>query len=137
MLGAYLGKLGLSELAIEYITFSSANEMQWFSGADATKLGIDLYLGECPEGIGDCTFTPTVTSKKTDKPVRPVATPRPALQPSAQAAGRAGRVDRSNFTASVACPNPADKTCCPAGYVWESQYRQCRSVSSFRPDSVP
>jgi hypothetical protein len=122
--GAYLGKLGLSEQAIFYITSSGAKEMQWFNGTDAAELGIDLFLGECPPDGGDCTFKSIGANKPPDRP-RPAAAPRPVAP---QSAGRA--VSRSNLIAPVACPNrPADVTCCLSGYVFDSRYRKCQPVS--------
>ena len=58
---------------------------------------------------------------------QPVAVPRKPAPVS----------DRPRFTGPVACPNPTDKTCCPAGYVWEVQNRMCRLATSIRPDPVP
>jgi hypothetical protein len=84
VLGAYLSKLGLSELAIAYISYANPNEMQWLSADDAVKLGIALYIGECPEN-GDCMYTSTLTGKTTVRPIQPLAPPRPATsQPVAK-----------------------------------------------------
>jgi hypothetical protein len=55
IVGAFLGKLGLSDAAIAYITNPGAQDMQWLTAADARALGIDATAVECRRG--NCTFT--------------------------------------------------------------------------------
>jgi hypothetical protein len=55
IVGSFLGKLGLSDAAIAYITNPGAEDMQWLTAADARALGIDATAVECRRG--NCTFT--------------------------------------------------------------------------------
>lgn len=55
IVGAFLGKIGLSDAAIAYIMNPDANEIQWLTAANARPLGIDANAIECRRG--NCTFT--------------------------------------------------------------------------------
>jgi hypothetical protein len=64
VVGAFLGKIGLSDPAITYIMNPGANETQWLSAADARTLGIDANAIECRRG--NCTFTSVNTGVRTE-----------------------------------------------------------------------
>ena len=42
LLGAYLGKIGLPDRAVVYITEAPPDRMKWLSSVDAEKMGIDV-----------------------------------------------------------------------------------------------
>jgi hypothetical protein len=64
VVGAFLGKIGLSDPAITYIMNPGANETQWLSAADARTLGIDANAIECRRG--NSTFTSVNTGVRTE-----------------------------------------------------------------------
>jgi ATP-dependent protease ClpP protease subunit len=48
LIGAYLNQLGLSQRAIQYITFTPPDGIQWLTAADANKYGIDVATLDMP-----------------------------------------------------------------------------------------
>lgn len=61
LLGAYLGKIGLPDRAVVYITEAPPDRMTWLSSADAEKMGIDVKRIAGPKA-------PVVASAKPEAP---------------------------------------------------------------------
>ena len=61
IVGSFLGKLGLSDAAIIYITHTGARDKQWLTAEDARQIGIEAEEIKCTGD--DCTFTSLTTYK--------------------------------------------------------------------------
>jgi hypothetical protein len=44
LIGSYYAHLGLSDMAIMYMTNAGPNEVRWLTQADAKKFGLDVYV---------------------------------------------------------------------------------------------
>jgi hypothetical protein len=61
LLGSYLGKIGLPDRAVVYITEAPPERMKWLSSADAEKMGIDVKRLASPK-------PPSLASVSADAP---------------------------------------------------------------------
>jgi hypothetical protein len=64
VVGSYLGKLGLSDHAIRYLTDTPPDEIRWLMPDVAQRLGIALKVVKVDDGTHDVPVSPAVTPRK-------------------------------------------------------------------------
>jgi hypothetical protein len=77
-----------------------------------------------PQAVPEAAMVP-VAPNTTVFPKFPTPAPGPSPRPLPAPGGR------SKFVGGVACPDQRSNTCCPAGYVWDTQVRACGPASLF------